>query len=63
MFSKDELLVIFDVFSEVESEKDDVKILKEKMKYLRDQYLLSEDYSKKITDIQDKISALTKKEV
>ena len=62
MFTKEEYFIIFDVFENLETEKDDVKILKEKMKLIKEQYILSEEMNKKMTDLQDKINCLTKKE-
>lgn len=62
MFTKEEYFIIFDVFENLETENDEVKILKEKMKLIKEQYLLSEEMNKKMTDLQDKINCLTKKE-
>lgn len=62
MFTKEEYFIIFDVFENLETEKDDVKILKEKMKLIKEQYILSEEMNKKMSEIQDKINCLTKKE-
>lgn len=62
MFTKEEYFIIFDVFENLETSEDEVKILKEKMKLIKEQYILSEEMNKKMTDLQDKINCLTKKE-
>lgn len=60
MFSKEELEIIFDVFENLETEKDDVKLLKEKMSLLNEQRKIGDEANQKITELQDKISALYK---
>lgn len=62
MFTKEEYFIIFDVFENLETDNDEVKILKEKMKLIKEQYILSEEMNKKMSEIQDKINCLTKKE-
>lgn len=64
MFTKDELKLIFNVFSELEvnSENKELTKLKSKMALLDEQVALAEETQEKMAVIQDKIQDLEKGE-
>lgn len=64
MFTKDELKLIFNVFSELEVDSEDKELtkLKSKMALLDEQVALAEETQEKMAVIQDKIQDLEKGE-
>lgn len=64
MFTKDELKLIFKVFSELEVDSEDKELtkLKSKMTLLDEQVALAEETQEKMAVIQDKIQDLEKGE-
>ena len=60
MFTKDELKLIFNVFSELEVDSEDKELtkLKSKMALLDEQVALAEETQEKMAVIQDKIQDL-----
>ena len=64
MFTKEELKLIFNVFSELEVDSEDKELtkLKSKMALLDEQVALAEETQEKMAVIQDKIQDLEKGE-
>lgn len=64
MFTKDELKLIFKVFSELEVDSEDKELskLKSKMALLDEQVALAEETQEKMAVIQDKIQKLAEED-